>query len=251
VEPVPPALLADFERARVIGFAIYAQDQASSRATDVMLREKVLPGDGRVRGWVTLPRDQGWLVRFVRTDGAPTTTHAVSIDRNGETALEALETEEALQDEALHRFRARTTALRARFSACSSSYNPVVLPASALGREGWLVYLLAASADPKEIISGGHHRFHVSADGTRVLEQMAMSKGCMTQRLASDAGAEVSGIWLVTPIADHPLETHFFTSLQYGLSFGIGTARNGRMWNLDGAALRSELARLPITQLPR
>ncbi len=247
-EVIPPELQREAERARLIGLAIYEQDVASAMATDVLLAAGILPGDGSIRGWVTMPRGEGSLVLFVsQRDGVPSVTHEVALDPGESPLLKKVEPPRALEGEALARYRSRTTALSARFEACSRTYNPVVLPASGLGKEGWLVYLLAATTDPGVIVQGGHHRFVISPDGTRVLEQMAMSIGCRAGRPPADA----VGLALTTPIADHPLETHVFISMQYGLLYGIATARNGRVWTLDGRALRAELERTPKSTLPR
>jgi len=61
----------------------------------------------------------------------------------------------ALEPERAAAYAARQTALAAITKRCTERVNPVVLPASVIGREGWLVYVLASSVEKGLFVLGG------------------------------------------------------------------------------------------------
>src|SRR5262249_32181266 len=112
-------------------------------------------------------------------------------------------------------FRARQAALAAT-PRNGQPLNPVVLPGAALGQKGILVYLLAGTTQPGEMVFGIHHRVLVSEDGTRVVASTPLSK---TALVVSDrnlpAGARPEGAYVTHLMTDWPLETHVLVSLMH------------------------------------
>jgi hypothetical protein len=130
-------------------------------------------------------------------------------------------------DEMEAMIRARNTAISATHVKCATGINPVVLPASLIGKPGWLVYMLQSTHNPHELVLGGHHRFLISADGNQMLEDTALSKGCLVSALDPKA----TFVLLDRQVGDVPPETDVFTHFSSGLPFYIRTDRG--IWRLD------------------
>jgi hypothetical protein len=126
-------------------------------------------------------------------------------------------------------FRAREAAIRSPFKRFTKDVNTVTLPASLLGKSGWLVYLLAATTDPREILLGGHSRCHVSEDGETVLAVEPLSMTILRMPIDS----QVEGVTHM--LTDWPLETHVFASLLYRRTLPIIT-RVG-LWEVNGVTI--------------
>jgi hypothetical protein len=126
-------------------------------------------------------------------------------------------------------WRARESALRSGFRACTPRYNTVVLPAKL--DDAWRVYLLAASQDADEVVLTGHHRVTVSPDGRSVRSAEPLSKSCVVGRRTHDEPVE--GLFLTHVLDPEPIETHVFTSLNYGVTLYVGTERG--TYEVEGA----------------
>lgn len=211
--PVPESLRAEVARAEQLGELIYRHDQAAWVGTDVLFYEQVLPQDGRVRGWLTelVDEDRSRVLFVGEVGGELRLLHTVELAK-GEKPRHVSPSEPfALTAEQQGMFRARQLALHSTFDRCSRDINPVVFSASAIGEEGWLVYLLASSNQKQDRVIGGHQRFRISLDGSRVLEQKAMTRGCVTLQVDDSAQALV-----LTHGASHaPTETHLFATRMY------------------------------------
>lgn len=199
--------------AEKLGREIFLHDKAAWQATDALLES---PGkaDATVRGWITLEVPGGWLVRFIRQNGvAPCAAVDVTL-RAGSASVVAPEPCQTLEGAQLARYNARATAVQQLDERCTAQYNTVVLPGALMEKSGWLVYLLAATTTPGEVVVGGHYRFLVSGDGREVLEKTRLSKSCLTlpppPKEGKPAGAVASHV-----ISPYPIETHVFLSLQH------------------------------------
>lgn len=231
---IAPGVRARVDRARLLGRAIYEQDQASAAATDAVLATTP-KGDPRVHGWITTGHDGVYTTEFVtHPDTTPAAVYEAHLQRGRAPRVQALDPPRPLQGDTLHMFRAERTALHARIPQCASQYNPVVFPASRLGalsqamrgQRGWVVYLLAATGSRDIIIVGGHVRVLVSADGKRVISSTQMEPHCMLVRRVPKMV-----MLYATTHARLPQETQFYTSAEYALPFGVIT-KNGYVWTL-------------------
>ncbi len=236
-KPTPEALQPDVDRAVQLGESLYRQERASAAATDLLFAENILPEDDRVLGWVTRPEGEGFRVDFIGEDPKrPQVLYAVLLTREAPPKLETFEPPRPLDAEGKALFLARQTALASNFRACKPTYTAVVLPAQPLGKPGWLVYLLAATRDEEERVIGGHYRVHVSENGTKVLESVPLSKGCLSLRPESLPEDTLSDALPVPhALSAVPVETHVFTSLLYGEPLSVTTEKF--TWRVDGARI--------------
>ena len=211
------------------GLEIYERDRAAWQATDAGFAVGL--SQTKARGWITIPTDQGWLVRFVAyCEERPCSVLDVRLD--GERVKASLVDPPApLSSREQNAWRARQLALSTEFRRCSRRYNTVVIPPRGQYPE-WTVYLLAATDDPNAVILAGHHRVTISSDGTEVRKSEALSKSCLLSQRNPDAAA-----MFVTHVLDpYPIETHVFTSLNYQLSIYVNT--NIGTFAVEGAAIR-------------
>lgn len=160
-----------------LGYELYRQDQAAWQASDIAMAW----GAERTpaTGWITLLRDDGWIVRFVGSCGAGVCSF-VDVEKTGsrEPSLEAHPNGAELPPDQAARWHARETAAATKFRACTPRYNTVVTSTEVDGEPAWRVYLLASSDDPNDVVLTGHHRITVSADGRTVLREEPLSKSC-------------------------------------------------------------------------
>jgi hypothetical protein len=229
--PIPDDLRPAIDRATRIGRQIFAQDRASSRATDVWLAR--VPEDRRRqgRGWVTLGGPP-WKVAFLEgPSGAERVAFEVSFPADvepGTGILTAVDPPRALEaEEALRRRMIRSAAAAVKAS-CGTPMNPVVLPPE--GDDGWRVYFLNSTSRRGEMILGGHLRVRVSDDGGAALGVERLSQ-CLVQQQASVA-AGTAALVVGTPLHDAPNEGHVFTAMSNGLPLYLATYKTppGRVW---------------------
>ncbi|PTL84693.1 hypothetical protein [Vitiosangium sp. GDMCC 1.1324] len=235
-KPIPAELQSEVERAAKLGDVLYEVDDASAVATDVLIEAGVIPLDERVRGWVTLREGDGFRVEFLgELPEGPRVLHVVHLgkDVRKQQRLESLEPPRPPDATSQAMFLARQTALRSSFRACSNRYNPVVLPGELLGKQGWVVYLLAATVDAAERVIGGHHRLLLAEDGTQVRESFALSQSCMTARDEGGGNRRVAGIFVNHLATPAPTEAHVFVSQLYQLPLVIRTTRG--LWRVEGS----------------
>ena len=147
-----------------------------------------------------------------------------------------LEPPQPLLSQDLEMFNARQTVLRAMPKSCPSPYNTVVLPGSMADFDGWLVYLLAASADPNQVPVGGHFRARVSSDGTTLIAMDPLSKSCLTLSLTADTGKRVVALYMTHVMSDAPTEAHTFLNLLYGVDFYVATQTS--VWGISNGMIR-------------
>ncbi|MGC4067451.1 MAG: hypothetical protein QM784_22950 [Polyangiaceae bacterium] len=238
---IPAAQRPNVERSRQLGQEIFEQDSISARATDA-LRSKVKTLDPRTRGWLTLKNGEQWTVPFLIRDGnALDVLYRVKFKNflDGSPEVEISDPPTPADDGIGKMFAARETAMQQQFQACSDRYNTVVLPATALGKEGWLVYLLAATTEPNVVVSGGHHRFLVSPDGTKILDHFQFTKACLNLPFPKVERGERVGAMMITHLtSDTPTEMHVFLSLLHQTPLYVGVVEPRAVWAVDGSRVR-------------
>jgi len=159
---------------------------------------------------------RGHLAEFI--GGENEVFYRVEVSAKGDLVTTVLDPPRSLDAEGAAIVRARQQAsiaakqLRESNALCPRKYDAVALPASLIGQEGWLVYLLA-SASPQERVLAGHHRLRVSADGRQLLEVTPLSRSCQVVDAAGDESQV--GIMITQLIARVPFETHVLASLTY------------------------------------
>ena len=145
-----------------------------------------------------------------------------------------LDPPQPLSPEHLAMFHARQTALTVlNTHRCTEQYNPVVLSGDAFGTEGIVVYLLAATTRPDEIMVGGHLRVDLSRAGTEVITVKPLSKSCLAIPLKRDHQAK-SAVFTHL-ISSMPTEAHVFLSLLYRLPLYVGT--DFGLWKIENGKI--------------
>jgi len=225
----PPIRQFDISMIEKLGRAIYHQDQEAWKATD-MLRAKLSDAQLRsdkLHGWIVDSFPDRDVVRFVH-DGpnGPEAYYDVIFPKNG-AAAELSPANGALTSDESAQYSARDLALKNSELNCSDTYNTVILKDPE--RDGWLVWVMAATKDPDLIIIGRHYRFTVSADGKTVRRKDALSASCL--RFSRKAQSGSTGMLMNHVVSTTPVETHVFASLSYKMGLYVGTP-DGRAWNV-------------------
>jgi hypothetical protein len=232
-----PAQLEAVKAAEALGGAIYAQDDAVARASDALSAAVDAERRAQVIGWVVRSDKESQLVTFVgKREGKYFAVFQVDVKPGQALQVVTLDPPRPLISPDLEMFNARQTALRAMPKSCPSPYNTVVLPGSMAAFDGWLVYLLAASADPNQVPVGGHVRARVSSDGGTVIAMEPLSKSCLTLSLTSDTGEHVLALYMTHLMSDAPTEAHAFLNLLYGVDFYVATETS--VWGITKGAIR-------------
>jgi hypothetical protein len=226
---------SEVERAEKIGRLIFEKDRAAWVATDALMSE--IEGENRpgIIGWMTVEHDGGWLVQFVGGNpDDPCVLCEVPVSESAGTPRRPQECE-PLGEQSVAMFRARQSAIAAMTERCSDRYNTIVLPSELIGSPGgWLVYLLAATTVPGEMVFGGHYRASVSSDGRTVNKLEPLSKGCLTMPPPSEDRAVAAVVSHV--LTDTPIETHVFLSLSHGKPIYVVTDRG--MWRVQDGGVQ-------------
>lgn len=214
----------------VVGKTLFAKDRAAWLATD-RLAESTGQIPEEIRGWVTLPSDEGWRVFFVQEEGnAYCSILNVLVNEDGAGPLRRSATCEPLASDQRAMFLSRQTALSALNTRCSDAYNTVVLPHE--GTEAaWAVYLLAATQDPGKVVVGGHVRVLVGDEGLDLVDYQQLSKACLSLEIPSDDAGDPVLLVVTHLLDDHPIETHVFLSLLHKLKLYVMT--ESALWSVD------------------
>jgi hypothetical protein len=229
------AASSSLPKLEAVGKTLFEQDRAASLATDRLVESTGQLPDG-LRGWVTVPSEQGWRVIFVQERGDTYCSMLnVLVDADGAGPLRRSDTCEPLTADQRAMFLARQTALSALRMRCSEAYNTVVLPRE--GKEGaWAVYLLAATKEVGKVVVGGHVRVLVGDTGSEILDYQQLSNTCLTLDLPSPAAGKPVALVVTHVLDDHPIETHVFLSLLHGLKLYVMT--ESAMWSVDKGKIR-------------
>ena len=232
-----PVQLKAVKAAEALGGAIYAQDHAVASASDAL--SAAIPPERRAQviGWVVRGVKESQFVNFVgKREDKYFALYQVEVKQGQSLQVVTVDPPRALISPELEMFAARQTALRAMPKSCPSPYNTVVLPGSMAAFDGWLVYLLAASADENEVPVGGHFRARVSSDGGTLVAMEPLSKSCLTLSLAGDGGKPVVALYMTNVMNDAPTEVHAFLNLLYGVDFYVAT--DTAVWGITKGAIR-------------
>ena len=234
----PPAKVEvwSLQQTGEIGSAIFIQDRAAWRATDVLLAHIDGETDHGLIGWIVVEQGDARLVRFLSGDpAAPLPGYDILVDKNGDAGPAIKSKDAVLPDDQVAHYLARNTAI-ANVGAlrCTASFNTVVLddPDS----DSWLVWLLAATSESDVVPMGGHYRFHVSADGRTVEKREQLSGGCLDlDRRQSGQNGQPVGLVTNVIVAPQPLEIHVFLSLLNRLP--VYVVAGDKLWSVRGAVI--------------
>lgn len=235
---IPEDLQIAVAKAEMFGAEIYMQDIAAWVVTDFLSDNGVLGRDKRLRGWVTEHADKEMnsgrmIVTFVGdVEGEFKGLYQVETQSGRvleQTYLAHIEGFE-LTSSQLFMFKARQTALKNEFKACSDRYNTAVIKFNDEVNNYNIVYLLAGSVKHGEVMAGGNYQLIINESGEEILENNPLSKSCIVlQRTEGVAALTLSHIVEPTPNA-----VHVFLSLLHQVPIYILTTENKITWKVDG-----------------
>lgn len=231
----PPSVIRQFDIPMLekLGRDMYAQDQAAWHANDALAELHSLEEMRKenVRGWIVVSRPQGPVVRFIRIgETGPEVAYDVS-DPRGKPVV-SVPANRQLADDEKAMFAARTHALASIRRDCAENYNTVVLKDPE--GDGWLAWALASTTNPNLIVTLGHHRLTVSADGSKVMRADALSKACGAMSMKGEDGKVPTALVMTQLVSPLPVETYVFLSLQHPLPLVVITAKDTLWMVHDG-----------------
>lgn len=196
-----------------LGKELYKRDQIASVATDALLAAKPEARSVPVRGWITHSENDVPRVYFIQErDSKFSLAYTVTFQEKAAPTIEDHKGAD-LPEAVARRFSARQAALAAIPRFMAKKYNFEVLDAPTGG--GFIVYALAATQNPQEVVAGGHYRVTVAADG-KVQHVDALSRSFLVFQKPEPAASkdkEVVGLTLSHIVSSTPVETHVFLSL--------------------------------------
>ena len=215
------------------GLALYRQDQLAWHATDYLLEHK-LGGKLTPSGFFSVPAEgRVGSTYFMFADKTGKQPH-VRIDSDAAGELSA----QPVADELPAGLRARWQALQTaksdpRLQMCGPKSNTIVLQDG----DGWLVYVMTATMDERQVFLGGHNRIRVDGTGLKAGEIDHSAKGCISvdARQLRSLGLKSSFFYthLVSP---YPWETDVMQSLTWGVP--LTRVASSGIWRIEGDALR-------------
>jgi len=230
----PPIREFDIPTIERLGREMYEQDQLAWKATDILFTKhsKDELRAQKQHGWTVDSFPDHQVVRFIRdTDLGPMLAYDVTFTAG--QALTYSEPQSALlSGDELAQYNARMLAIQSVDRPCAKTYNTVALKDPQ--GDGWLVWAMAATTNPDEIIVGGHYRFTISKDGKSILRKDALSRGCLViPKPHPNKDEDVLGAFIGHLVSLTPIETYVFDSLSYDETFNIGTL-DGKAWKVAG-----------------
>jgi hypothetical protein len=106
--------------------------------------------------------------------------------------------------------------------------------------EGFLVYALAATKDPNEVVAGGHSRITVSKDGTKVESVDRLSRSLLVLPKSGPGGAsKAKALTMTHVVSPTPVETHVFLSLQHKMPFYVATGEK-EVWKVEKGTIKKD-----------
>jgi hypothetical protein len=205
-------------RIEQLGALLFHHDRLAWNGTDEILERNIDLGPAGARGWLTETRADGAnrLVFFGEEGEAGFGIMQVDFADQKPVAVTDLQ-RARLEPPLSLAHRALRTVRATRAGACSEKINTAVFKDPTA--DEWLVYWLSSSTDLHMIVHGGHTRFRVDGEGTKIIDSLAFTKTCMfmpyskdSQAASAEHGAIVSQ--LTTPM---PTEIHVFNSLVHGV----------------------------------
>ena len=95
-------------------------------------------------------------------------------------------------------------------------------------KSGYLVYALATSKDPDDVVFGIHYRVTVSADGNKAERVDGLSR----TRLVVNKSETSVAVWANQLVSTLPLETHVYLSLLHSMPLYVRTSAH-TMWKIE------------------
>jgi hypothetical protein len=107
-------------------------------------------------------------------------------------------------------------------------------------RKGYLVYALATSRNPRDIVFGIHYRVSVSADGkVQRTDPLALSAGVMREGEGLPAGTTAAGFYTTCLVSNQPVETLVYLTLVHRQPCVVVT-QDQRTWTIENGKITKD-----------
>ena len=107
-------------------------------------------------------------------------------------------------------------------------------------RKGHLVYALATSRNPQDVVVGLHYRVSVSLDGrVQRVDPLARSPLVIRPGEGLPAGSKQVGFYSSCMVSSRPVETLVYVSLLHRQPCAVGTA-DGSVWFIENGKIRKD-----------
>lgn len=236
---IPAEYRFDVSIAEYIGKTIRRHDMAAWLTTDAVRDAghfDAIPGEGR--GWLTEERDDSiWTGYFAEADGKLSVFAEARMywEPFGARDVQAPSPLREASDNQRRRLHALTLARAQPYNICTdANYNTVTFGFEEDGEARILVFLMPPMED-KRIQLGGYHMFRVSADGSRILDHFAQTKGCV--EMATDDLERSEYLVVSHDLSATPTMFHVFMSLQYRKPLLVLTTQNGLLWRVENGSI--------------
>lgn len=230
----PPIRQFDQKTLVLLGRYIYRDDQFAWKASDI-LTGKLTADEAKTAHlnglWITHLSRGANVVRFLRDgDNGPEAVYDVTFEGDGPGVLSVPQVR-TLSEPEMAQYRARKLALSSIPRPCSNRYNSVAME----DVDGnWLVWTLAATTTPGEIVYGGHYRFTISKDGNSIVQRDALSFACLRFPPPDSAMGKPAMLAVVQLVSKIPVETTVWLSLQHNTPFVVITGEKERWAVISG-----------------
>jgi len=236
--PIPKELQEKISLSEALGGELYITDKMAAIGTDVMLENIKDPLKAGICGYTVL-RDGdmegqptgSWSVKFFVNRSEPKIGYIVHISPPASLPNPWVKRFEAVTPPRKHSgdelvlFHAVRTAVDA-IPDKVQSLNPVLMPAFAIGENGFLVYLLAGAKKDNTVVFGKHYRVVVSMDGRSANKVEPLTKSVLEVPIAPPKpDGTMPSLFVTHLLGDYPLETHVFISLQHHKTLYVGTEK--------------------------
>ena len=228
---------AALRQAERLGAELFELDRAVRAAEAAGEEWRAFRRDDDVEGWVAERRNDGsHAITFVGTNraGEPMGLYSASVNRSGSVQGEMQRLNEApLGSRLATQFAARRRAAGIERTACSSTYEIMVLPDTIQNEQGWRAYLLPRAAFPDVYLLGGTYRADVSGQGSAVRFLQPLAAGCTVLQNVADAAA----LQLIDEQATAPNELHVYISQLSGKPLYVTAGT--RQWLIQDGRIRA------------
>lgn len=211
-----------------LGNEISRQDEIAAKASDVVLETQPAAKALKLRGWITeLGKDKDKVNIIIETASGPCLAYTVSFAGSEEPVVEDRRGQ-ALPPNIALRYKARGTAIAAvKGQLYDALYNFEILDDP--DGHGFLVYALAATKKNDEILTDGHYRVTVSADGSKAERVDLLSQ--LIRQPKGDRDHETVAVSSSQLSSKLPVETWLYSSHLYHLPMYVG-GNDGSIWGV-------------------
>jgi hypothetical protein len=211
-----------------LGVKLYQQDKIASDGADFLSTSHPEAQKLQLRGWITQYDETIRRVFFIQgpDDQHPSLAYTLTLLADGSAKIKE-GSGDPLPDSVAKRYTARQAAIAAipKF-APGRNYNFEVLD-DPENKGGFIVYGLASSNDPDEVVVGGHYRVTVSEDG-RVKRVDALSKTFLVLNKHENAPKDSApvGLFMSHIVSETPVETHVYLSILHRTPLFVSTSEH-------------------------